>query len=148
METTLILLKPDTIERGLIGQVISRLEAKWLKISWLKMIQLDDNILEEHYSHVMDKPFFPGIKKYMTRTPVIAIAATWVNAVSTIRTLIWVTNPTEALPWTVRGDFGLSIDANIIHASDSIETAEKELKRFFKWEGIYDYTRVIDEVIS
>lgn len=111
-------------------------------------MQLDDAIIEEHYDFLMDKPFFPGIKKYMTRTPVVAIAATGVNAVATVRNLTGATNPAEALPGSIRGDFGLTIDANIIHASDSTETAEKELNRFFKGEGVFDYKRVIDEVIS
>lgn len=148
METTLILLKPDTVERGLIGEVISRLENKGLKISGLQMIQLDDAIIAEHYDFLADKPFFPGIQKYMKRTPVVAIAATGVNAIATVRNLTGATNPAEALPGSIRGDFGLTIDANIIHASDAPETAEVELKRFFKGEGIFEYNRVIDEVIS
>ena len=147
METTLILLKPDTVDRGLIGQVISRIEAKGLKISGLKMMQLDEDIINEHYDFLMDKPFFPDIKAYMTRTPVVAMAVSWANAISTVRTLTWATNPQEALPGSIRGDFGLTIDGNIIHASDSSETAEKELARFFKGEGIYEYSRVIDIVL-
>ena len=147
METTLILLKPDTVERSLIGEVISRIEYKGLKISGLKMMQLDDAIIEEHYDFLMDKPFFPNIKSYMTRTPVVALAVTWPNAIATVRILTWATNPQEALPGSIRGDLGLTIDWNIIHASDSAETAEKELNRFFKWENIFDYTRVIDEVL-
>lgn len=148
MQTTLILLKPDTIERGLIGEVISRIEAKGLKISGLKMMQLDEAIIEEHYDFLKDKPFFPGIKKYMTRTPVVAIAATWVNAVATVRMLTGATNPAEALPGSIRGDFGLTIDANIIHASDTPENAAIELNRFFKGQDVFNYTRVIDQVIS
>lgn len=148
METTLILLKPDTVERGLIGQVISRLENKGLKISGLKMMQLDEEIINEHYDFLADKPFFPNIVKYMQRTPVVAIAATWANAIATVRNLTGATNPAEALPGSIRGDYGLTIDANIIHASDSPETAEIELNRFFKWKDVYEYNRVIDEVIS
>lgn len=147
METTLILLKPDTIERALIGQVIARIEAKGLKISGLKMMQLDDAIIEEHYDFLMDKPFFPSIKSYMTRTPVVALAVSGDNAIATVRMLTGATNPQEALPGSIRGDFGLTIDWNIIHASDSSETAEVELKRFFKWEWVFDYTRVVDEVL-
>ena len=147
MQTTLILLKPDTIERCLIGQVIVRLEAKGLKIAGLKMMQLDDAIIEDHYDFLMDKPFFPGIKAYMSRTPVVAIAVAWKNAIATVRSLTGATNPQEALPGSIRGDFGLSIDGNIIHASDSEESAEKELNRFFKGEGIYEYNKVIDEVL-
>lgn len=147
MQTTLILLKPDTIERALIWQVISRIESKWLKISWLKMMQLDENVINEHYDFLMDKPFFPSIKKYMTRTPVVALAVTWKEAIKTVRNLTWATNPFEALPGSIRWDFGLTIDWNIIHASDSPENAEIELKRFFWWKDIFDYKRVIDEVL-
>lgn len=147
METTLILLKPDTVERSLIGQVIARLEAKGLKISGLKMMQLDDAIIAEHYDFLADKPFFPSIQAYMKRTPVVALAVSGTNAIATVRMLTGATNPQEALPGSIRGDFGLTIDGNIIHASDSPETAEKELARFFKGEGIYDYAKVTDEVL-
>lgn len=147
METTLILLKPDTIERSLIGQIIARLEAKWLKICGLKMMQLDDDIINEHYDFLMDKPFFPRLKEYMQRTPVVAIAVSWVNAVKTVRNLTWATNPFEALPWSIRWDFALTIDANIIHASDTIENATKELNRFFKWKDIFEYKKISDEVL-
>ncbi len=147
MQTTLILLKPDTIERSLVGQVISRLEAKGLKIVGLKMMQLNDDIINEHYDFLMDKPFFPMLKGYMQRTPVVAIAAKWVEAIKTVRNLTWATNPMEALPGSIRGDFALTIDANIIHASDTPETAEKELNRFFKGEGIFDYNKISDEVL-
>lgn len=148
METTLVLLKPDTIQRGLIWEIISRFENKGLKISGMKMMQLDDAIIEEHYDFLADKPFFPGIKAYMTSAPVVAMAITWVNAIATVRTLTWATNPAEALPGSIRGDFGLTIDANIIHASDAAETAEVELKRFFKWEGICDYEKITDKVVA
>lgn len=147
MQTTLILLKPDTIERSLIGKVISRLEDKGLKIVGLKMMQLDDAIIAEHYDFLADKPFFPALKGYMQRTPVVAIAAKWIEAVKTVRNLTGATNPQEALPGSIRGDYALTIDANIIHASDSEETAEKELNRFFKNEGIFDYKKISDEVL-
>ena len=147
MQTTLILLKPDTVERGLIGQVIARLEAKGLTLAGMKMMQLDDAIINEHYDFLADKPFFPAIQAYMKRTPVVALAVRGNNAISTVRTLTGATNPAEALPGSIRGDFGLTIDGNIIHASDSEETAEKELNRFFKGEGIYDYTKLIEEVL-
>lgn len=147
METTLILLKPDTVERGLIGQVIARLEAKGLKISGLKMMQLDDAIVDEHYDFLTDKPFFPSIKAYMMRTPIVAIAASGKNAILTVRTLTGATNPQEAMPGSIRGDLGLTIDGNIIHASDSPETAEVELQRFFGGKDVYEYTRGIDEIL-
>ncbi len=147
MQTTLILLKPDTVERGLIGQVVARLENKGLTIAGMKMMQLDDAIINEHYDFLADKPFFPAIQSYMKRTPVVALAVRGQDAISTVRTLTGATNPAEALPGSIRGDFGLTIDGNIIHASDSEETAEVELARFFKGEGIYDYTKVIEEVL-
>lgn len=139
METTLILLKPDTVKRGIIGKVISRLERKGLQIAGMKMIQLDNNVINEHYAHIADKPFFPGIMKYMQSAPVVALAVKGQNAVSTVRSLTGATNPADALPGTIRGDFALTIDENVIHASDSIENAEIELKRFFKGEGIFEY---------
>jgi len=147
MQTTLALLKPDTIERSLIGEVISRIEKKGLKLVGLKMMQLDDAIINEHYDFLTDKPFFPKLAEYMKRTPVVALAIQGKDAVKTVRTLTWATNPAEAMPGSIRGDFGLTIDGNIIHASDSEETAEKELKRFFKWEGIFEYSKLTDEVL-
>ena len=147
MQTTLILLKPDTIERSLIWEVISRIERKWLKIVGLKMMQLDDAIINEHYDFLADKPFFPNIVKYMQRTPIVAIAVSGKDAITTVRTLTGATNPAEALPWSIRWDFGLTIDWNIIHASDSEENAKIELNRFFKWEGIFDYNKLTDEVL-
>ncbi len=147
METTLILLKPDAVERGLIGQVIARLEAKGLKICGLKMMQLDDAIIDEHYDFLMDKPFFPKIKQYMSRTPIVALAVCGDSAISTVRTLTGATNPQEALPGSIRGDLGLTIDGNIVHASDSPETAEIELKRFFGGENIFEYSRGVDGIL-
>ncbi len=147
MQTTLILLKPDTVERSLIWEVISRIERKWLKIVGLKMMQLDEEIINEHYDFLKDKPFFPNIVKYMQRTPVVAMAVSGKDAIKTVRTLTWATNPAEALPGSIRGDFGLTIDGNIIHASDSEETAKKELERFFKGEWIFEYSKLTDEVL-
>ena len=147
MQTTLILLKPDTVERAIIGQVITRIENKGLTIAGMKMMQLDDAIIAEHYVFLADKPFFPDIQKYMKRTPVVALAVRGINSIATIRTLTGATNPAEALPGSIRWDFGLTIDGNIIHASDSEETAKIELARFFKDEWIYDYTKIIEEVL-
>jgi len=111
------------------------------------MMQLNDAIIEEHYDFLMDKPFFPSIKKYMTRTPVVALAVTGVNAILTVRSLTGATNPQEALPGSIRGDFGLTIDGNIIHASDTPENAEIELNRFFGGKDIFDYKKLTDEVL-
>ena len=147
METTLILLKPDCVQRNLMGEVIGRFERKGLTILGMKMIQLDDALISEHYGFLADKPFFPAIVKYMKSSPIVAMAIRGENAVKTIRTMSGATNPVEALPGTIRGDFALSIDGNIMHASDSVETAEEELARFFKKEEIFEYSRLDAKVL-
>jgi nucleoside-diphosphate kinase len=147
METTLVLLKPDCVQRNLMGEVISRFERKGLTILGMKMLQLNDSLIKEHYGFLADKPFFPSLVEYMQSSPIVAIAIRWANAVKTIRTMSGATNPVEALPGTVRGDYALSIDWNIMHASDSLETANEELKRFFNKEEIFDYKRLDDKVL-
>ncbi len=147
METTLILLKPDCVQRNLMGEIIGRFEKKGLTILGMKMIQLDDALITEHYGFLADKPFFPAIVSYMKSSPIVAMAIRGSNAVSTIRTMSWSTNPVDALPWTIRGDFALSIDGNIMHASDSVETANEELERFFKKEEIFEYKRLDNKVL-
>jgi nucleoside-diphosphate kinase len=147
METTLILLKPDCVQRNLMGEVIGRFESKGLTILGMKMLQLDDALINEHYGFLADKPFFPAIVSYMKSSPIVAMAIRGSNAVKTIRTMSGATNPVEALPGTIRGDFALSIDGNIMHASDSLETAEEELARFFKTEEIFDYERLDNKVL-
>ncbi len=140
-ETSLIIFKPDTLQRGLLGEMIHRFERKGLKIVGLKMIQLEDAILEEHYSHIKEKPFFGGIKKYMKATPVVVLAITGINAITAIRTVVGPTKGHEAPAGTIRGDFSMSGQSNIVHASDSKESAEAELKRFFKEGELFDYER-------
>lgn len=147
MQTTLVLLKPDCVQRNLMGEVISRFERKGLTILWMKMLQLDDALINEHYGFLADKPFFPAIVSYMKSSPIVAMAIRGANAVPTIRTMSGATNPVDALPGTIRGDFALSIDGNIMHASDSEETANEELKRFFKDEEIFDYQRLDSKVL-
>lgn len=147
MQTTLILLKPDTVQRSLIWKVIARLERKGLKINGLKMMQLDDAIINEHYDFLMDKPFFPMLKEYMTSCPVVALAVSGENAISVVRTVAGATNPQEAQPGTIRGDFGMTIDANIMHASDSEDTAKVELQRFFKGQDVFEYSKISDDTL-
>ena len=139
MERTLILIKPDALARGLAGAVLSRFEQKGLKIAGLKMIQLDDAMLKEHYSHLADKPFFPTIAEFMSRTPVIALRLEGLEAVAVCRKLCGVTNSREADPGTIRGDLGMSMQANLVHASDSVETAQAEVARFFNDGELFDY---------
>lgn len=139
MERTLILIKPDALSRGLAGVVLARFEQKGLKIAGIKMIQLTDELLKEHYSHLADKPFFPAICEFMSRTPVIALCLEGLEAVEVCRRLCGVTNSRQAAPGTIRGDLGMSLQANLVHASDSAETAAAEVARFFKPQELFDY---------
>ena len=131
-ETSLVLFKPDAIENKIVGAVLARFQAEDFSIRGIKMMQLDDAILTEHYAHVADKPFFPEIAAFMSRTPVIAIALEGDNAIGRIRDLLGPTNSQEAPAGTIRGDLGTGMMENVCHASDSPETAAIELKRFFK----------------
>lgn len=140
MEKTLVLLKPSCVERNLIGEVIGRIERRGLIICGLKMMQLDEQILREHYSHLVDKPFFPSLAESMMASPVVAMVLKGVDVVSVFREMVGVTNGRKAAPGTLRGDFCMSGSLNIIHASDSPENAEIEINRFFKPEEVFDYT--------
>lgn len=139
MEKTLVILKPSAVNRCLIGEVVKRIEEKGLIISGMKMMQLDEKILREHYAHLVDKPFFPSLVASMTATPVICMAIAGVDVVEVFRQMTGVTNGRKAAPGTLRGDFCMSGQANIVHASDSVENAKIELARFFKPEEIFDY---------
>jgi len=139
MEKTLIILKPSTIQRGLIGEVTQRFEKKGLQICGMKMMQLKDDVLDVHYAHLAHLPFLQRIKDSMMATPVIVCCLQGKDAVSVVRSMAGVTNGRNAAPGTIRGDLSMSIQENIIHASDSLETAAVELKRFFKADEIFDY---------
>lgn len=139
MERTLILIKPDALARGLAGAVLQRFEQKGLKIAGLKMIQLDEALLKEHYSHLASKPFFPTIAEFMSRQPVVALCLEGLEAVEVCRKLCGVTNSRKADPGTIRGDLGMSMQANLVHASDSVESAQAEVARFFKPGELFDY---------
>lgn len=125
------MLKPDCVKRGLMGEVINRIEKKGFKITNMKMMNLDEAILKEHYAHIADKPFFPGILEYMTSGPVVAMIVEGDNAVLGMRTLMGATKYEDALAGTIRGDYATSTGNNIIHGSDSVENGEIEIKRFF-----------------
>ena len=139
METTLVLLKPSCVQRQLIGEVLTRFERRGLRISGMKMMQLSDEILREHYAHLADKPFCPSLAASMQASPVVALALSGVDAVKVVRAMAGVTNGREAAPGTIRGDFSMSNQQNIVHASDSVENAAIELRRFFRPEEIFDY---------
>lgn len=140
-EKTLIILKPDAIHRGLLGEVTTRFERKGLKIIGMKMIQVDDMMLEAHYAHIKDKPFFAGIKKYMKTAPVVVMALSGIGAVAATRLIVGPTKAYEATAGTIRGDFSLSTQSNLVHASDSIENGQEEVARFFKDDELFDYRR-------
>ena len=131
MERTLVLLKPDAVQRGLIGSILARFEAKGLKPVGLKLRQFDRATLERHYSDHKDKPFFGNLVDFMGSGPVVALCLEGKNAITVTRTLMGKTNAAEAAPGTIRGDFGMSFSNNLVHGSDSPESAEKELGIFF-----------------
>ncbi|WP_129594400.1 nucleoside-diphosphate kinase [Seramator thermalis] len=139
MQKTLVILKPSAIQRGIAGEIISRFEKKGLQIVGMKMVELSDEILENHYAHLKNKPFFSRIKNSMQTSPVILMVAKGVGAVEVVRKMAGVTNGREALPGTIRGDYSVSVQENIVHASDSIETADIEIKRFFSEDEIFEY---------
>ena len=131
IEKTYIMLKPDCVKRGLIGEVISRIERKGYKIVDAKMMNLDEAILKDHYAHLADKPFFPNIVEYMTSGPVLGMIVEGESAVQGMRIIMGATKFEEATAGNIRGDFAHSTRENLIHGSDSPENAEKEIKRFF-----------------
>lgn len=139
MEKTLVIIKPGAIQRGLIGEVVRRFEQKGLQVCGLKMIQLTDQILEEHYAHIADKPFFTRVKNAMKATPVIVICLKGMDAIHVVHRLAGATNGREAALGTIRGDLSMSMQWNVIHTSDSIKTAAAEIMRFFKEEEIFEY---------
>ena len=139
MEKTLVLLKPSCVQRQLIGEVVNRVERRGLRIAGMKMMQLSDEILREHYAHLADKPFFPTLAASMQASPVIALALEGIDAVQVVRAMTGATNGRAAAPGTIRGDYSMSNQQNIVHASDSPENALIELARFFRPEEIFEY---------
>lgn len=137
LETTLILFKPDAIEKNLTGKVLARFQDAGFTIRGIKMMKLDDAILREHYSHIADKPFFPEIVAFMSKTPVIALALEGEDVITKVRDLLGPTDSKAAAPGTIRGDFGEDKMVNVCHASDSAEAAAAELKRFFKGGEVF-----------
>lgn len=144
-EKSLVLVKPDGVQRGLAGEIISRFERKGLKLVGIKMMTPDDVILDAHYAHLADKPFFGEIKEYLQSSPIIAMA--WEGgegAVAAIRILVGPTKGHEAPAGTIRGDYGLSGSNNIVHASDSVENGKTEVERFFESKEIFEYVKTQD----
>jgi nucleoside-diphosphate kinase len=146
-ERSLIIIKPDAIQRSIVGEIVTRFERKGLKIIGMKMMHLADVVVEEHYSHIKDKPFFPRIKKFMTSAPVVVVAVAGLKAIDAIRIIVGPTKSFEAAAGTIRGDYALSMQSNVVHASDSAENAAIEIKRFFAENEIVDYKKVDTEFI-
>ena len=147
MQTTLVIFKPDCILRGLIGEILQRFEKKGLKIAGIKKAHLTTELLKEDYAHIADKPFFQGVVKAMQSTPVIAVALRGVDAANVARKMAGATNARDAEPGTIRGDLAMSVQNNLVHISDSPESAEIEVKRFFKNEELIDLADKELEVI-
>jgi len=139
MERSLVLIKPDAMDRGLVGTLLSRLESLGLKLVALKMLQMDEALAQEHYAIHRDKTFFNGLVNYISSAPIVAAVFEGERAVEVIREAMGPTDPTKAEAGTIRGDFGLDIERNTIHGSDSVETAEKEIKLFFSEDEIFSY---------
>lgn len=147
IQRTLILLKPDALQRDLLGEIIRRFEYKGLKIVGLKFIRLTDALLDEHYAHLSDKPFFANIKKFMMQTPVVGMALEGFDAISEVRKIVGSTNPRQADAGTIRADLSMNMPSNLIHASDSPEAAAAEVKRFFSEDEIFAYEKITDRYI-
>ena len=147
MERTLVLIKPDAIQRALIGKIITRFEEKGLRLVGIKLVKLSDSLLNEHYSHHVDKPYFGGIRRFMQSTPVVAICLEGLDSVETVRRLCGITKSREAAARTIRGDWAMSIQANLVHASDSVETAGKEVPRFFDVSELFEYQSALTSAV-
>ncbi len=143
METTFVMVKPDGVQRGLVGEIINRFERKGLKLVGLQSLIPSEEIAEEHYAVHKDRPFYNGLINFITSGPVVAMAWSGIDAISVARIIIGATNGRDALPGTIRGDFGMDIGFNLIHGSDGAETASSELALWFP-EGTMSWNRDID----
>ncbi|HLW37881.1 MAG TPA: nucleoside-diphosphate kinase [Candidatus Eremiobacteraceae bacterium] len=147
MERTLIFAKPDAVQRGLVGELIGRFERRGLQLAGLKLMRVTAKIAQEHYKEHVGKPFFQGLVDYITSCPVVALVVQGPNAVEIVRTTIGATNPVAAAPGSIRGDLGISIGRNLVHGSDSVASAEREIKLFFADSELFSYPRSIDQWI-
>jgi nucleoside-diphosphate kinase len=148
MERSLIILKPDAVQRGLVGTILSRLEQRGLKIVGMKLMQMDESLARKHYGEHEGKPFFGSLVSYITSGPVVVVAATGDNVIEMIRSMVGATNPAKAVPGTIRGDYAVSIGRNLIHASDAPESGEREVQNFFSdQELLVDFKRDTDRWI-
>ena len=144
MERTLVLVKPDGVQRGLVGEVISRLESRGLKIVAMKMLHMPESMAARHYEAHVERPFFSGLVGFITSSPIVAMVLQGPNVVDITRKTMGATNPVDAAPGTIRGDLGINIGRNLIHGSDSVESAQREIDLFFSPQEIVDYPRATD----
>ncbi len=144
MERTLILLKPDAVQRALVGEIVARFESKGLKIVGLKMLHVDEALARRHYAPHVEKPFFGSLLRFITSSPLVALALEGTNAIARVRAIVGATSPDDAAPGTVRGDLSADLTLNLIHASDAPETARAELSLFFADGELMDYRRCDD----
>lgn len=147
MEQTLVLVKPDAMQRGLAGEILARLERRGLKLSGLKLMQVSDALARRHYAEHEGKPFFEGLIAYITSSPIIAAAFEGTEAIQATRNTLGKTNPVNAEPGTIRGDFGLETGRNLVHGSDSPQSAARELALFFSAGELLSYPRDVDRWI-
>ena len=147
MERTLVLIKPDAVQRGLIGEITSRLENKGLKISGMKLMKVSEELAGRHYGEHVGNPFFDALVNFITSSPIVALAIDGDNAVAVVRNVMGATNPQDAANGSIRGDLGLSIGMNLIHGSDSPTSSERELALFFDESELLDYDRDVDNWI-
>lgn len=145
MEQTLILVKPDGVQRGLVGEIIARFENKGLRLSGLKLMQVTKELAEQHYDCHKGKPFYDGLVKFITSSPVVAMVWTGDDAINLCRTVMGATRPSEAQPGTIRGDFAINTGHNLVHGSDSPENASREIGLFFKPQEVVDYERLLEK---
>lgn len=144
MERTYVMIKPDGVQRNLVGEILARFEKKGFKIAAMKMLQLTREIAEKHYAEHIGKPFFESLAEYITSGPVVAIVLEGKEVVATVRTMNGATNPLNAVPGTVRGDYAIEVGKNVIHASDSVESAAREIGIYFTEAEIIDYKKAAD----
>ena len=144
-ERTLVLCKPDAVQRGCVGQIVSRFEPKGLKIAGMKMLHVDEALANRHYQEHLDKAFYPQLRDFITSSPVIALAIEGDNAIEIVRTLMGTTNPQNAAPGTIRGDFGINLTKNLVHGSDSPASAEREIGLFFDENQLHDYEMTVKD---
>ena len=148
MERTLILIKPDAIQRGLAGAIIARFERRGLRIVAMKMMQMDNALAQRHYAVHQSKPFFNDLVKFITSNPILAAIFEGKNAIEVVRQTMGETNSAKASPGTIRGDFGIDLQYNLVHGSDSVENAAKEISIFFSPDEILNYSRDLDRWVT